>query len=938
MTFARSRSLSKSLFWQFAATSLVLSLVAFSVYAVLAAQPGNPTFQRTWQRTDKPVLDGAATRTWMWGPEAFTEVTQEPYAEAPGGSREVQYYDKARMEITQPDGDAASIWYVTNGLLVVELITGNMQTGDATFEQRGPAAVNVAGDADDPTGPTYDSFANVLDAPPLPIGSPSAPFAIAQSIDRSGAVTEALHWANYGIGTGYLDEVTNHAIAQPFWDFMNSNGTVYEDGQFINEALFENPYFATGRPVTEAYWASVKVAGTYRDVLMQCFERRCLTYTPDNPQGFIVEAGNVGQHYFAWRYDGTTPPTPAPTTMPGTIPTATAEPTGSAEPTTSSEPTATTTATAEPTPTTTPEPATEYAFLTQWGQPDNDIKLNEPNMMATAPNGDIYVTNTAENRILRFASNGEFITAWGSTGSDNGRFNTPIGIGVDGMSNVYVADFANHRIQKFDANGAFITTWGSEGTDLGEFKYPYGLAVGPDGTVYVTDQGNNRVQRFYDNGIFVKAWGGLGTGPNQFTTPHGIAVNGSLVYVADTGNQRVQVFNVDGAFQGSLGVGGDEPGQFSLPLGLTVGNDDTVYVSDIGHDNVQLFTLLPEAAQAASRNLAAVQYQYAGMVGESGQFNNPLGLGFDRIGRLVVADTSNNALQFFVRDDIAPPQPGPFTLVDTWLDATRGRFGTLMNGAQGKDGGIYVVDLSPTFYTSGDAQIQVFSPDGDYLDQWRGLVPSGLVFDSQGNLFTYNFENSRIEKFSPDGEFLEGWGPATPPGTIPWSLMSLAVDADDNVYILDRRLNTLQKFSAEGVFLDAWGAPGNQPGQFSAPLGIAIRGELVYVADGGNNRVQVFDLNGTFIKQWGSEGSGDDQFDGLNGIALDNDGYVYVTDIGEDRVQKFSPEGKFLAKWGSSGSGSGQFYSPASIFVDPAGDVYVLDIGSDRIQVFRPVN
>ena len=37
---------------------------------------------------------------------------------------------------------------------------------------------------------------------------------------------------------------------------------------------------------------------------MQCFERRCLTYTPANPAGWQVEAGNVGQHYYQWRYGG----------------------------------------------------------------------------------------------------------------------------------------------------------------------------------------------------------------------------------------------------------------------------------------------------------------------------------------------------------------------------------------------------------------------------------------------------------------------------------------------------------------------------------------------------------------------------------------------------------------------------------------------------------
>jgi len=46
----------------------------------------------------------------------------------------------------------------------------------------------------------------------------------------------------------------------------------------------------------------VKVGGAARQVLMQAFERRVLTYAPGNPAGFAVEAGNVGAHYYQWRY------------------------------------------------------------------------------------------------------------------------------------------------------------------------------------------------------------------------------------------------------------------------------------------------------------------------------------------------------------------------------------------------------------------------------------------------------------------------------------------------------------------------------------------------------------------------------------------------------------------------------------------------------------
>jgi hypothetical protein len=38
------------------------------------------------------------------------------------------------------------------------------------------------------------------------------------------------------------------------------------------------------------------------DELVQCFQPRCLIYTPDNAPGWQVEAGNVGLHYYQWRY------------------------------------------------------------------------------------------------------------------------------------------------------------------------------------------------------------------------------------------------------------------------------------------------------------------------------------------------------------------------------------------------------------------------------------------------------------------------------------------------------------------------------------------------------------------------------------------------------------------------------------------------------------
>ena len=272
----------------------------FSYWVEPVSNVPNPAdaFARTWARTDQPVATGAVSRTWMWGPEPFG-AGYEPYVESPGGQRAVIYLDKSRMEVTNPYGDQSSPWYVTNGLLVGEMVTGLLQAGDQKFEPRNPAAVNIAGDIDDTVGPMYSTFRGLLTSPALFPGQ-----SVNQRVDRMGNVWVDPNMDWYGVTAAYLVEVPNlrHTVASPFWAFMNSSGLVFDGNSTTWAQLFENPFYATGYPIAEAYWATVKVGGTQHDVLIQCFQRRCLTYTPNNPDGWQVEAGNVGQHYYIWRY------------------------------------------------------------------------------------------------------------------------------------------------------------------------------------------------------------------------------------------------------------------------------------------------------------------------------------------------------------------------------------------------------------------------------------------------------------------------------------------------------------------------------------------------------------------------------------------------------------------------------------------------------------
>ncbi len=266
----------------------------------------DPVYQmdRLWQRTDQLIADGGVSRSWLWGPHdtgnGFTSLL-EPYAEAPHGWRLVTYYDKSRMEVTHPEAQTENNpYYVTNGLLVKEMVTGQLQLGDNTFRSTTPAQIPAAGDfSADNQSPPFAAFAGVLNWNNYKDGDQ-----IRRNLDADGSTYSNNALPNYNVTAGHLVKETNHFIASPFWNYLNSTGPLQnEDGATRVGRIFDPLFYATGYPITEAYWTATTVGGETKDVLVQLFERRVLTYTPSNPPAYRVEMGNVGLQYYQWRYN-----------------------------------------------------------------------------------------------------------------------------------------------------------------------------------------------------------------------------------------------------------------------------------------------------------------------------------------------------------------------------------------------------------------------------------------------------------------------------------------------------------------------------------------------------------------------------------------------------------------------------------------------------------
>ena len=271
-------------------------------------------FGTVWTRTDAESVRGG--RSWYWGPGPWFDYA-EFYRQSPNGLRTVQYFDKARMEINNPT-DRSFQSGVTNGLLVVELASGQLKKGndpgDVDFRQ--PADVPVAGNPknDNPNGPTYASFAGVAT-----INSNGYRDAnkigqrVGTTVDKGGnlGVRQDLADAHPETEIVQYNSITGHNIPRVLWDFLNLQGP-YLEGGAVRRGTVVDWTFAMGLPISDAYWTRSKVGGAEKDVLVQLFERRVLTYTPDNPEGYKVEMGNVGQHYFQWRYSHLGTPWAAP--------------------------------------------------------------------------------------------------------------------------------------------------------------------------------------------------------------------------------------------------------------------------------------------------------------------------------------------------------------------------------------------------------------------------------------------------------------------------------------------------------------------------------------------------------------------------------------------------------------------------------------------------
>jgi trimeric autotransporter adhesin len=576
------------------------------------------------------------------------------------------------------------------------------------------------------------------------------------------------------------------------------------------------------------------------------------------------------------------------------------------------------------------------------GGPATNAQLNDPEGIAVDSAGDIYIADTANQRIRKVTS-GVIATVagngWPGFSGDNGLaasapLNSPCGVAVDSADNLYIADSDNHRIRKVTNGG--ITTVAGDGTagfggDNGpaisaQLNNPLAVAVDSAGNLYIADSGNYRIRQVTNGAIATVAGNGTAgfsgdDGPAtsaELSSPDDVSVDqaGNL-YIADQLNNRIRKVSngvIASVAWGETSLGKNSPAtKLNGPTGVAVDVAGNLYIADSGNNRIRKLTngAMTTVAGGGSN------------LGDSGpatraQLDSPSGVAVDSAGNVYIADTDDNRIRKVENGVITTVAGGGSSLGENVL-ATSAQLGSPNGVAVDSAGDIYIADTANdrirkvtngVIATVAGNGTTGFSGDSGPATSAELSGPEGIAVDSAGNLYIADTANNRIRKVTGGtittvaggGSSFGDGGPATSAQL--HSPAGVAVDLAGNFYVADTGANRIRKVTSGVIATVAGGGSSlgdNGPAtsaELSQPNGVAVdsAGNL-YIADTANQRIRmvvnsvIFTVggNGTFGFS-GDNGPGTSaQLDFPFGVAVEAGGDTYIADTDNNRVRLLQP-------------------------------------------------
>ncbi len=391
---------------------------------------------------------------------------------------------------------------------------------------------------------------------------------------------------------------------------------------------------------------------------------------------------------------------------------------------------------------------------------------------------------------------------------------------------------------------------------------------------------------------------------------------------------------------------------FNKPLGVGVDPAGNIYVGDTSNHLMRKLTPAGEVTTLAGSK--SVQNLVDGL-GSAALFNGPRGILVSTTGDIYVADSNNNAIRKIT----------PSGTVSTLASG----FNYPVHLTEDSAHNIYVADFNNYMIQKIDTFGTVtpfagtgagFTMDGDKDAVASFFHPSGMVFDSNGNMFVTEWDGSVVRKISlSDGSNLVSTFAGLGPVTFNY-LMGITIDQSDNLYVCDTGNNVIRKIDPSGnitTLAGMVGVPGTDDGigtaaRFNSPqsLTIDLAGNI-YVGDGENSTIRKITSAGVVTTLAGTPAatgaidsiSSASQFLTQGDITKDTYGNVYVVDTFNQVIRKIAPDGtaSILAGSGAQGNTDGNgtsasFRYPQGITINNSGNLYVADTFNHTIRQITP--
>jgi DNA-binding beta-propeller fold protein YncE len=272
--------------------------------------------------------------------------------------------------------------------------------------------------------------------------------------------------------------------------------------------------------------------------------------------------------------------------------------------------------------------------------------VSAPTAVAIDTSGSVYLTESSNDRLLVFNTNGENTDIL--TGLDK-----PKGVAVDTAGKLYIGNDITMNVSVYDTDLTFLYKLG---IGDGEVENPNAIAIDSLGKIYVADRDEDVIKIYNPDGTYKTSFGGpdesVPTPDGKFHSPSAIAIDEiwQEIIVSDLQvihgqfntieGARIQVFDMEGGFKRSFGEFGIEEGMISKPFGVAVDTVGRIYVSDARKHAVQVFD--PGGT-------------YLGVVFDlENQMRTPLGITMSNDSKLYIASLNTSSVEVFQIIDILP--------------------------------------------------------------------------------------------------------------------------------------------------------------------------------------------------------------------------------------------------------------------------------------------